>query len=100
MFTRTIAIAAAAILLSAGAAGAQKLDANGRCHDASGKFAKQEVCGGMSKSSKSAKSAGTAAAPAAATAGSAAKSSAKASNKCRNDKGKYVKCGSPGAHPA
>jgi hypothetical protein len=99
MFTRTIAIAAAAILLSAGAAGAQKLDANGRCHDASGKFAKQEVCTGA-KSAKSAKSATAAAAPASATAGSTSKSSTKSSSKCRNDKGKYVKCGSPGAHPA
>jgi hypothetical protein len=34
---------AAASLLS-GSALAQKIDVNGRCHDASGKFAKMEVC--------------------------------------------------------
>src|SRR5947207_10856319 len=46
----TAAIAALAIMFSAGAASAQKVDANGRCHDASGKFAKDEVCGGVSAS--------------------------------------------------
>ncbi|HEX5262031.1 MAG TPA: hypothetical protein VFW13_00785, partial [Phenylobacterium sp.] len=44
----TVAVAALAILFGAGAASAQKLDANGRCHDAAGKFAKAEVCGGVS----------------------------------------------------
>lgn len=91
-------------LLSAGPAGAQKIDANGRCHDAAGKFAKAEVCGGASatKSAKASKpasapSATAAAKPAAAT---AATTTAAKGQKCRNDKGKFVKCGSPGAHPA
>jgi hypothetical protein len=39
--TLTIAIFALGL---AGAAQAQKLDANGKCHDAKGKFAKMEVC--------------------------------------------------------
>ncbi len=34
----------AATSLLSGSALAQKIDANGRCHDASGKFAKMEVC--------------------------------------------------------
>ena len=42
---RTLAIVAA-LALAAGSASAQKLDKNGRCHDASGKFAKAEVCKG------------------------------------------------------
>jgi hypothetical protein len=33
---------------------AQKLDANGRCHDKAGKFAKAAVCGGAAKSSAAA----------------------------------------------
>jgi hypothetical protein len=37
-------ITAAAIGLLTAPAFAQKIDANGRCHDASGKFAKMEVC--------------------------------------------------------
>jgi hypothetical protein len=53
-----------------GTADAQKLDANGKCHAADGKFAKAEVCAHM-----------------------------KAPMHCRNDKGKFAKCGSPGAHP-
>lgn len=40
---RTLAIVAA-FALAAGSASAQKIDANGRCHDASGKMAKMEVC--------------------------------------------------------
>lgn len=67
-------IAAAAFALSlAGGATAQKLDKNGRCHDASGKFAKMEVCQGVK------------AAP----------------EHCRDAKtGKFAKCGAPGAQPA
>ena len=62
---------AAALMLAAGAASAQKIDKNGRCHDASGKFAKMEVCKGA-----------TAAKP----------------EHCRDAKsGKFAKCGSAGA---
>lgn len=42
---RTI-IVVAALALAAGAADAQKLDKNGKCHAADGKFAKAEVCAG------------------------------------------------------
>lgn len=100
MFKTTLVAAAAIAFLFAGSAGAQKLDANGKCHDASGKFAKAEVCGGASAKSatKSAKSAGAASASAAAT--PAAATAKSASTKCKNDKGKYAKCGTPGAHPA
>jgi hypothetical protein len=73
--TRTLAfIAAAALALSlAGAADAQKIDKNGRCHGADGKFAKMEVCK-----------------PAAA---------AKPSH-CRDPKsGKFESCAKPGAVP-
>lgn len=50
-------IAAALSLLTgfAAPAYAQKIDANGRCHDKAGKFAKMEVCkGGAAASSASA----------------------------------------------
>ncbi len=42
---RTLAIVAA-LALCATAADAQKLDKNGKCHAADGKFAKAEVCAG------------------------------------------------------
>ena len=42
---RTLAFVAA-LALAATAASAQKLDANGKCHAADGKFAKAEVCSG------------------------------------------------------
>jgi hypothetical protein len=42
---RTLAIVAA-FALAAGSVSAQKLDANGKCHGADGKFAKAEVCKG------------------------------------------------------
>lgn len=45
---RTLAIVAA-LALVAGAADAQKLDKNGKCHAADGKFAKAEVCAGAAK---------------------------------------------------
>jgi hypothetical protein len=99
---RTITLFAALALMAAGPAWAQKIDANGRCHDASGKFAKAEVCGGASssKASKSAHAATSAAAPASATASAKADKSAKAEKsakadkpaKCRDAKGKYTKC--------
>jgi len=37
-------VAAAAIVLLASPAAAQKIDANGKCRGADGKFAKMEVC--------------------------------------------------------
>jgi hypothetical protein len=67
---RTFVIAAA-LALAAGAAQAQKIDKNGRCHDAAGKFAKMEVC----KSAAPAKP-----------------------EHCRDAKsGKFAKCGAAGA---
>jgi hypothetical protein len=42
---RTLALAAA-LMLAATTASAQKLDANGKCHAANGQFAKAEVCKG------------------------------------------------------
>ena len=94
---RTILIVLSAIgLMAASSAQAQKLDANGRCHAANGQFAKAEVCGGaaptkVAKASKSSKVAPAAAEPPACAAQPA---------RCKNDKGKFAKCGSPGAHPA
>jgi hypothetical protein len=41
-------LAALALIASAPPSYAQKIDKNGRCHDASGKFAKDEVCKGAS----------------------------------------------------
>ncbi len=74
---RTLVLfATAAFALSlAGAADAQKLDKNGKCHDASGKFAKAEVCKG--------------AAPAAAT--PAATYTLDAKGNCHDAKGKMAK---------
>jgi hypothetical protein len=118
MLKTTLIAAAAAAFLFAGSATAQTMDANGRCHDAKGQFAKAEVCGGMtaktSKMSKSkgAKSAMTSAAPASATAAgpqattaagpatTAGAGAAAKAQRCKNDKGKFAKCGTPGAHPA
>jgi hypothetical protein len=61
-------IAAALALIVSAPSFAQKLDKNGRCHDASGKFAKADVCGGVSGAAKSAAS-GTAGAVTGAAAG-------------------------------
>lgn len=58
---------------AAGAAGAQTIDKNGKCHAADGKMAKMEVCKAVK--------------PAAAA-------------QCRDASGKFAKCGSPGATPA
>jgi len=69
---RTLAITLC-LTLAASAASAQKIDAAGKCHDASGKFAKMEVC--------------KAAAPAAPA-------------KCRDMKTKkFAKCGAPNTEP-
>ena len=51
---RRILTAAFALTLAAGLASgavAQKIDANGKCHDAKGKFAKMEVCKGAATTS-------------------------------------------------
>jgi hypothetical protein len=45
---RTFALVAALALGAAGSASAQKIDANGKCHDAKGHFAKMDVCKGAS----------------------------------------------------
>ena len=73
---RTLVLAAA-FALSAGMASAAggppyQLDAAGKCHDSAGAFAKVEMC----KTKP--------AAPA---------------TRCKNDKGQFAKCGSPGAKP-
>ncbi len=44
--TLTLLAATAFALSLAGVSSAQKLDANGKCHAADGKFAKAEVCAG------------------------------------------------------
>ncbi len=74
MLFRTIAIAAA-FVLAAGAADAQKIDKNGKCHDAKGKFAPMSVCKGG--------------APAPTASASAYKLDAKGN--CHDAKGKMVK---------
>ena len=69
-------------------ASAQKIDKNGRCHDAAGKFAKDEVCKGL-------------AAPATASVSPAAAGPPAKAARCRDATTKrYVKCGSPGSVPA
>jgi hypothetical protein len=118
------ALALAASL--AGAAGAQKIDANGRCHAANGQFAKAEVCGGLSRSTTKTTTTATHATttttappeatvttkcrdpkghfikcgPATAASAPAAPAAPAKAARCKNDKGKFAKCGSPGAHPA
>jgi hypothetical protein len=78
---RTLALVAA-FALAAGSASAQKIDKNGRCHDAAGKFAKMEVC-------KGAGGAATAAATPAADPNGPYKLDAK--GKCHDAKGKMAK---------
>lgn len=95
---RQIAILAAGLVLVATASSpavAQKLDKHGRCHAANGQFARAEVCGRGITSSRRPADVG----PAAVTAPSRAPIPA-TPQRCKNDKGRYAKCGSPGAHPA
>jgi hypothetical protein len=75
---RTFALVAA-LALAAGAADAQKIDKNGKCHDAKGKFAKMEVCKGAG---------GAAAATAAVDPNGPYKKDAK--GKCHDAKGKMA----------
>jgi hypothetical protein len=64
---------------------AQKIDKNGRCHDAAGKFAKDEVCKGV-------------AARATGTVGPAAAGPPAKIARCRDaTTKKFVKCGTPGS---
>lgn len=78
---RLTALVAVAALALAGSAAAQKLDANGKCHDANGKFAKMEVCKG---------------APSAAGAASTASTAQKCRDKTTK---KFAKCGLPNSEP-
>jgi hypothetical protein len=88
-------LAALALVAVAPPSFAQKVDKNGRCHDASGKFAKDEVCSGVKGSTAPA---ATAAAPA--TSAKAAKPAAAADangpykldskGKCHDAKGKMA----------
>jgi hypothetical protein len=109
-------------------ASAQKIDDNGKCHGADGKFAKAEVCSGVKADAKADTKAAKAEAKADKTKASAtdtatkadakatktktdakadatkAKTDAKADAKvakvkCKNAKGKFAKCGTAGATP-
>ena len=105
---RNMMIVAAALVMAGAAPGlasAQKIDKNGRCHAASGQFAKAEVCGGAARGASASAARAPATAAAATTAAPAEVRSATAapalrSTRCKNDKGRFAKCGSPGAHPA
>lgn len=87
---RPLLTAFAALTLALGmatAASAQKIDANGKCHDAKGKFAKMEVC----------KAGAVATAPA-----DAGPYKLDAKGKCHDAKGKMAKkalCPMPAAAP-
>ncbi len=95
---RKLMILAAAAMLAgsmATAADAQKLDKNGRCHAANGEFAKAEVCGGLSGLAGGR----TRAMPAPeARPAAVAASRARVPLRCKDDKGRFAKCGAPGAH--
>jgi hypothetical protein len=95
MLTVTFALAAGL----ATTADAQKWDKNGRCHAASGKFAKDAVCAGVPQTGK-VRPAGVSATREAPVAAAPAAPAMAAKQRCKDDKGKFAKCGSPGAHPA
>jgi len=78
-----ITAALAMLSVAAAPASAQKLDKNGRCHDAAGKFAKAEVCAGGAKSS-------AAAAPKTAAADPNGPYKLDAKGKCHDAKGKMA----------
>lgn len=82
---KLLMITAALGMLSVAAApaSAQKLDKNGRCHDAAGRFAKASVCAGGGKS------AGTSATKAAPDPNGPYKLDAK--GRCHDAKGKMAK---------
>jgi hypothetical protein len=80
---RPVTFALALVLAAglSGAAAAQKIDAAGKCHDASGKFANMEVCKGAPSALGAATSASTA-------------------GKCRDKTTrKFAKCGAPNTEP-
>lgn len=90
---RTITIAAIFALV-AGVADAQKIDKNGRCHDAKGHFAKMEVCKGSGAPATAASKRATApaaTAPAKPVTGAAAGYKLDAKGNCHDAKGKMVK---------
>ena len=72
---------------------AQKIDKNGRCHDAAGKFAKAEVCkgaAGATTAAATAKPAAAATAKPAAAADANAPYKLDAKGKCHDAKGKMA----------
>jgi hypothetical protein len=68
---------------------AQTLDKNGKCHDASGKFAKADVCKGV-KATTTASAAAPTRAPAAAAVDPKAPYKLDAKGKCHDAKGKMA----------
>ena len=91
--------ASLALAIAASApANAQKLDKNGRCHAANGEFAKASVCGGPAARSSRSATRSTEVAPAAAI--PPLRAPAPTAERCKDDKGRFAKCGTKGAHPA
>jgi hypothetical protein len=99
---RWMILAAAAMLAGslATAADAQKLDRNGRCHAANGQFAKAEVCGGGAGPVSRTRARPSIFAPAPETRPAVVTASrAKTPVRCKDDRGRFAKCGAAGAHP-
>jgi hypothetical protein len=88
---RTLAFVAA-LALCATSASATKIDANGRCHDDAGRFAKAEVCGGVSTTKTTSKTTTSHSTATTITPPMASPAAAKA-ERCRDDKGHFMKCG-------
>lgn len=99
---RWMMLTAAAMLAGslATAADAQQRDRNGRCHAANGQFARAEVCDGVfggifggarKRATPSARASDVR--PAARDA-----SRARAPERCKDDGGRFAKCGARGAH--
>ena len=89
---RTIMILAALAMATASvapSAQAQMIDKNGKCHDASGKFAKADVCKGVKGTTTAAAGAATRA-PAAAAVDPKAPYKLDAKGKCHDAKGKMA----------
>lgn len=73
---------------------AQKIDKNGRCHDAAGRFAKMEVCRGLSAPVTSAKPTSPSTSVGPASAGPAT------ALRCRDKTTKrFAKCGAANSEP-
>jgi hypothetical protein len=96
-----IAALAFATSVTALPASAQKWDKNGRCHDSAGKFAKDAACAGVPKTGGAMTAGAMTAGPAmkASPAMMAAPAAPAKGAKCKDAKGKFAKCGSPGAMP-